>query len=74
MKISELQNKDIINIKDGKNVGRIIDLDITIDGKINYIIAEPSKFFKFNTFNKETKITFNQIVRIGKDVILVELD
>lgn len=72
--MSELQDKDIINVKDGKNIGKIIDLDITNDGLINYIIAEPSSFFRFNSFNKETNIKFNQIVRIGKDVILVELD
>jgi len=29
---------------------------------------------RLNTFNKETNILFSQIVRIGKDVILVELD
>lgn len=74
MKMSELQDKDIINIKDGKNVGRIIDLEVTLDGKISYIIAEPTKFLRLNTFNKETNILFSQIVRIGKDVILVELD
>ena len=74
MKMSELQDKDIINIKDGKNVGKIIDLVVTIDGKINYIIAEPAKFFRLNTFNKETNILFSQIIRIGKDVILVDLD
>ena len=74
MKLSELQNKDIINVKDGKNIGRIIDLEVTSEGKINNIIAEPSSFLRFNSFNKETNIKFNQIVRIGKDVILVDLD
>lgn len=74
MKMSELQDKDIINVRDGKNVGRIIDLEVTSDGQINYLIAEPSHFFKFNSFTKETKFSFKQIVRIGKDVILVEID
>jgi len=72
--MSELQDKDIINIKDGKNIGKIIDLEVSHEGKINYIVAEPVKIFKFNSFNKETNILFNQIVRIGKDVILVDLD
>ena len=74
MKMSELQDKDIINVKDGRNLGRIIDLEVSIDGKINYIIAEPTKFLRLSSFNKETNILFNQIVRIGKDVILVDLD
>ena len=72
--MSELQDKDIINVKDGRNLGKIIDLEVSIDGKINYIIAEPTKFLRLSSFNKETNILFNQIVRIGKDVILVDLE
>ncbi len=72
--MSELQDKDIINIKDGKNIGRIIDLDVTSEGVINYIVVEPKQFFRFNVYNREVTLTFKQIVRIGKDVILVELD
>ena len=74
MKMSELQDKDIISIKDGKNLGRIIDLDITEEGSINYISAEPKQFFRFNIYNKEVSFTFKQIVKIGKDVILVEIE
>lgn len=74
MRMSELQDKDIINVKDGKNLGRIIDLEVSLDGNINNIIAEPTKLLRLNTFNKETTILFKQIVRIGKDVILVDLD
>ena len=74
MKMSELQDKDIINIKDGKNIGRIVDLEVSESGSINYIIAEPTKFLKFNSFTKPTNFSSNQIVRIGKDVILVDLD
>ena len=72
--MSELQDKDIINIKDGKNVGKIVDLDVTEEGQINYIIVEPKQFFRFNVYNKEVSFTFKQIVKIGKDVILVEID
>ena len=74
MKMSELQDKDIINVKDGKNIGKIIDLEVSSDGIINNIIAEPSHFLRFNSFTKETSIKFNQIIRIGKDVILVDLE
>ena len=74
MKMSELQDKDIINLKDGKNIGRIIDLEVTNEGIISYIIAEPKQFFKLNVYNKETSFTFKQIVKIGKDVILVDLN
>ena len=72
--MSELQDKDIINIKDGKNVGKIVDFDVSEEGQINYIIVEPKQFFRFNVYNKEVSFTFKQIVKIGKDVILVEID
>ena len=30
MKLSELQRKDIINIKDGKKIGKIVDVEFDI--------------------------------------------
>ena len=74
MKMSDLQEKDIINIKDGKNIGRIIDLDVSNEGVINYITVEPKQFLRLNVYNKEVNFSFKQIVKIGKDVILVELE
>ena len=34
MMLSDLQNKDIINVFDGKKVGVIIDVNIDKDGRI----------------------------------------
>ena len=33
MRLSELQNKTVINLTDGKNIGNIIDLSIDESGK-----------------------------------------
>lgn len=72
MRISELQSKDVVNTLDGKNVGRIIDIDINENGVINYFIVEPKKFVKrLNIYNNEFNIKMSEIVKIGKDVILV---
>lgn len=74
MRISDLQVKDVVNQFDGKNVGRIIDMDISENGSINYFIVEPKKFFKrMNIYNNEISIKLSQIVKIGEDVILVDL-
>ncbi len=73
MKISELQDKTIINISDGSNIGKISDLEIDKDGKIINIYSMTKKFF-FKFSNKESIFTINQVVKIGEDVILVELD
>jgi YlmC/YmxH family sporulation protein len=74
MKLSDLQSKDIININDGKLIGRVIDADITLDGKINYLVIEEKRGFS-NLLNRveEINLYFNQIKTIGTDVILVEL-
>lgn len=74
MRISELQSKDIVNVSDGKNIGRIIDIDINDDGSINYLIVESKKFVKrISLSNSEISIKMTEIVKIGRDVILVKL-
>ena len=73
MRISDLQLKDVVNQYDGKNVGRIIDIDINESGAINYFIVEPKKMIKkFNIYNSEVTIKMTEIIKIGEDVILVD--
>ncbi len=71
MRLSDLQNKHIVNVVDGKNIGNIIDVDINSEGVIEYLIIEANKtMFSFNR-EGETKITWKNITKIGEDVILV---
>ena len=74
MRLSDLQNKEIININDGKKVGNIIDIVIDKNGRSDGIIVEKSKFIisRF-TNNGEIEIKWNQIEKIGEDVILVNI-
>lgn len=74
MRMSDLQMKDIVNTKDGKKVGKISDLVVNEKGEILYLVVETSSLFKkYTTFGTETNIKFEQIVKFGSDVILVEL-
>lgn len=74
MKMSDLQSKDIVNINDGRKVGRIIDAEITNEGKIIYLLVEEKAGLKrFMSKDYEINITFMQIKKIGSDVILVDL-
>lgn len=75
MRLSDLQNKDIICVNDGKKIGSIIDININDSGKLESLIVEKSKFFisRFTTSN-EIEIKWNQIEKIGEDVILVNLN
>ncbi len=73
MLLSDLQVKDIINIRNGNNLGRIIDAKIDETGKIIYFVAEEKKFIKKMTRGGESSFDFSKIKKIGEDVILVEL-
>ena len=73
MKLSELQSKSIIT-QDGRLMGRIIDVIIKENGNIESIIVEKIKFIISLFSNKnELEIKFNEILKIGDDVILVNI-
>ncbi len=71
MMLSDLQSKDIINLVDGKKIGSIIDVTITEEGKIDELSVQRKKFLFFSA--GVINIKWNQIDKIGKDVILVNI-
>ena len=78
MKLSDLQNKDIVNVNDGRNIGNIIDVKIDeASGNILSFVIEPNKNF-FRLFSKNNnannEIKWNSITKIGEDVILVNIN
>lgn len=73
MRLSELQNKDVVNITDGKKIGNIIDVSIDSNGKTVGLIVEKYKFLVSMFTNKEVEIRWSQIEKIGEDVILVNI-
>lgn len=74
IKISDLRNRDVINILDGKKLGNIIDIDLDLDnGKVLALVLPGRvKGFLF-TKREEIVVPWQKIVRIGRDVILVEV-
>ena len=71
MNLSDLQNKDLINMIDGKKIGNIIDAKFNIEtGYIEKLIIEPSKSL-FSLKNNAIEIEYQNITKIGEDVILV---
>ena len=74
MFLSELQSKDIISTRDGRRIGRIVDAEVNNQGRIIQLIVEQKKNFKkFMMSAAETKISFDDISKIGEDVILVNI-
>ena len=71
MRLSDLQNKNIVNVIDGKNIGNIIDVNISNDGIIESLVIESNKgLFSLNR-EGDTDILWKDITKIGEDVILV---
>lgn len=76
MKISELQSKDVVNVGNGRKLGRIYDLELDLRrGKIRaLIIPGDARLFGWISNGREWVIPWHRIVKIGSDVILVRLD
>ena len=74
MRLSDLQNKDIVNMDDGKKIGNIIDVVIDKEGNMESLIVQKSKFITNIFSNKdEMEVKWKQIEKIGEDVILVSM-
>lgn len=73
MFLSELQEKEVISIETGLNYGHIVDAEIDSSGKIISFIVENKKFFRKPLTNNEINFTYDDIEKIGKDVILVKV-
>ena len=71
MMLSSLQDKDIINLVDGRKIGSIIDVYISADGSIEEMAVQKRRFLFFSS--STVNIKWQQIDKIGKDVILVNV-
>jgi len=72
MHLSEIQAKDIIDIKDGRRLGKIVDLVIEEGNIINFVVEERKRFFRFFKQQSDTLVKWKEIIKIGEDVILVD--
>ncbi len=73
MNLSDLQNKEVIDISSGKRMGNIIDVIINRNGEIVKFVLEEKRGSRhiFASGKDEVYILWKQIVRIGDDIILV---
>lgn len=72
----ELQKRDVINVVDGRCLGRITDLVLNFPEGIMTGIVVPGKRLNFfsRLFNRaEIFIDRERIIKIGNDVILVNI-
>lgn len=73
MRLSDIQNKDVISLLTGENIGNIIDIKVDEkNGNIISLILQRKKIGKLFLSGEEIEVSWNQISKIGEDVILVE--
>jgi YlmC/YmxH family sporulation protein len=76
LKISDLQAKDIVNMENGRRLGTITDLDINLTtGQISSLVigGGGEVMGLFGRGEDEVVIPWKNIIKIGSDVILVEV-
>ena len=73
MRLSDLQNKDVVDILTGEKIGNVIDVEIenATGNIIKMIIYEKKSLISMIRGGEEVSITWSQIKKIGSDVILV---
>lgn len=79
MRLSELGEKEVVNLNSGGRLGVLADSDLIIDedsGKIISLLV-PDRRFTLKLFGVEKNsmdIPWDSIRKIGYDMIIVELD
>ncbi|SES73326.1 YlmC/YmxH family sporulation protein [Anaerobranca gottschalkii] len=75
MRISDLRNKEILNFSEGLLIGHFDDLEIDLEKGIikSLIISGRRGFLVFFTDEPDIIIPWNKIIKIGHDVIIVDL-
>ncbi|NLP13562.1 MAG: YlmC/YmxH family sporulation protein [Clostridium sp.] len=73
---SDFREKEVINVKDGRRLGFVCDVEINLQsGKIEAIVIPGDRrWFGLVGKDDEYVIPWDRIKKIGEDIILVELD
>ena len=77
MSFSEIKQKDVINISDGRKLGRPIDLILNDDACVQALVVPGRGGGLPGLFRQDREgcvIPWERVRRIGDDVILVEVD
>lgn len=73
--LSELKQKEVIDLRTGTMLGRVDDIEICEDSSVKSVIVYGRpRFFGFGSRDQDIIIKFSDIDLIGKDTILVSND
>ena len=74
LNLSDLQEKEVIDISTGKRIGTIIDIIIDLTGSISKLVLADKKNSRrlFSKNQDDIYLDWKQIIKIGDDIILVD--
>ena len=76
MTLSELRQKDVINTRDGRSLGRVVDIEFCpCDGRVTALVV-PGEFCLSALLRGEKTgvvIPWERLCKIGDDVILADV-
>lgn len=75
LKVSDLRDKEVINLYNGQRMGYISDFEVDLENGTltGIVLAGENKVMSFFSKASDTFIQWNKIVKIGNDTILVNL-
>lgn len=71
MYLSEIQKKEIVDITNGKRIGTIVDVAVEKNGQIKSLVLEDRRGKRFS-IKEDYEVGWNQIIKIGDDIILID--
>lgn len=75
VRVSELRLRDVVNLKDGRRLGVIKDMDLDVEeGKVRAIILPGATRLLGLARGEEMAIPWERVKTLGVDVILVEVE
>ena len=76
LRAGDLRQKEVINIKDGMRLGFVCDVEIDFEGGAIEAIVVPGQNRFLGIFGRDGDyvIPWKDIVRVGEDIILVDMN
>jgi YlmC/YmxH family sporulation protein len=74
VRLSDLRERDVVDVRDGRRVGAVSDIEIDPAGGqvVALVVPGPARLLGLLGSDGEAVIAWGDIVTIGEDVILVK--